>query len=156
MSRFEVTTHVLAPPEVVFDASLSVELHASSMRDSREQAVAGVTSGQLALGDQVTWRARHFGIPWHLTSTISAHVRPSSFVDEQVRGPFRYWRHEHTFQPDGETTVMKDIVDFAAPGGPVGAVAERLVLRRYMVKLILMRNAHIKEITEVRDPERRS
>ncbi|MEU7750152.1 hypothetical protein [Nonomuraea sp. NPDC049158] len=71
MSRFEVATLVLAPPPVVFDASLSVELHASSMRDSREQAVAGVTSGQLSLGDQVTWRARHFGFTWHLTSTIS-------------------------------------------------------------------------------------
>ncbi|WP_431910498.1 hypothetical protein [Nonomuraea jabiensis] len=43
MSRFQVTTLVLAPPPVVFDASLSVELHTSSMRGSREQAVAGVT-----------------------------------------------------------------------------------------------------------------
>lgn len=154
MSRFEVATLVLAPPSVVFDASLSVELHASSMRGSREQAVAGVTSGQLSLGDQVTWRARHFGFTWHLTSTISACIRPSYFVDEQVSGPFRYWRHAHTFESthDGdsgvEATLMKDIVDFAAPAGPLGTVADALVLRRYMTKLILLRNAHIRETTE--------
>ncbi|MFG1683203.1 cyclase [Nonomuraea sp. NPDC049269] len=154
MSRFEVATLVLAPPAVVFDASLSVELHASSMRDSREQAVAGVTSGQLSLGDQVTWRARHFGFTWHLTSTISAYNSPSYFVDEQVDGPFRHWRHAHTFESthDGdsgiEATLMKDIVDFAAPAGPLGTAVDALVLRRYMTKLILLRNAHIRETTE--------
>ncbi|MEV4576838.1 SRPBCC family protein [Nonomuraea jabiensis] len=152
MSRFEVTTLVLAPPPVVFDASLSVELHTSSMRGSREQAVAGVTSGVLSLGDQVTWRARHFGLTWHLTSTISAHVRPSYFVDEQVSGPFRHWRHAHTFEPAHdsgvEATLMKDVVDFAAPAGPLGALADALVLRRYLTRLILLRNAYIKETTE--------
>ncbi|MGI5290342.1 hypothetical protein ACQEVF_44380 [Nonomuraea polychroma] len=43
---------------------------------------------------------------------------------------------------------MKDIVDFAAPAGPWGAPSESLVLRRYMTKLIQLRNAHIKEMTE--------
>lgn len=154
MFCFEVVTLVLAPPSVVFDTSLSVELHTSSMRDSREQAVAGVTSGRLSLGDQVTWRARHFGFAWHMTSTISTYVRPSYFVDEQVSGPFRYWRHAHAFEStrDGEggveATLMKDVVEFAAPAGPLGVLAEVLVLRRYMTKLILMRNAHIKRTIE--------
>ncbi|SDK37795.1 SRPBCC family protein [Nonomuraea jiangxiensis] len=153
MARFEVATLVLAPPPVVFDASLSVELHTSSMRASREEAVAGVTSGRLALGDQVTWRAVHFGLTWHLTSRISAYDRPASFVDEQVRGPFRRWHHTHTFEPtrigDGiEATLMKDLIDFAAPAGPLGTLADALVLRRYMTGLILRRNALIKATTE--------
>ncbi|MFE3455169.1 hypothetical protein ACFXJ8_40250 [Nonomuraea sp. NPDC059194] len=48
MSRFELVTLVHAPPERVFDASLSVEAHTASMSASRERAVAGVTSGRLA------------------------------------------------------------------------------------------------------------
>ena len=47
------------------------------MSGSREQAVAGTTSGRLALGDQVTWQARHFAVTWRLTSMISAYDRPS-------------------------------------------------------------------------------
>lgn len=43
---------------------------------------------------------------------------------------------------------MKDIVDFAAPAGLLGTLAEHLVLRRYMIKLIPLRNAHIRETTE--------
>ncbi|WP_214104803.1 SRPBCC family protein [Acrocarpospora catenulata] len=148
MPRFELATLIKAPVEVVFDISLSVETHTSSMRASRERAVAGVTSGRLALGDQVTWEARHFGLPWRLTSTISALDRPYSFVDEQVAGPFRRWHHAHYFEASGEGTLMRDTVEFEAPFGPLGRLAELLVLRRYMVKLIMLRNQHIKRITE--------
>ncbi|MGN9841019.1 SRPBCC family protein [Nonomuraea sp. H19] len=148
MSYFEVVTLVQAPMELVFDTSLSVEAHTSSMSASRERAVAGVTSGRLALGDHVTWQARHFGITWRLTSAITACARPGYFVDEQLAGPFRHWRHEHHFTAAGDGTLMKDVVDFAAPAGPPGTLAEVLVLRRHMTKLILLRNRHIKELTE--------
>lgn len=148
MSRFEVVTEIRAPRELVFDTSLSVEVHTSSMQSSGERAVAGVTEGMLALGDQVTWVARHFGVRWRLTSTISGYDRPVSFVDEQVAGPFRRWYHEHHFEAAGEGTVMRDVIEFSAPFGPVGALVEVLVLRRYMARLILLRNRHIKELIE--------
>ncbi|WP_084965117.1 SRPBCC family protein [Thermoactinospora rubra] len=150
MPRFEVVTFVRAPLELVFDTSLSVEAHTASMRASRERAVAGVTSGQLALGDRVTWQARHFGVTWRMTSTVSACDRPFHFVDEQVAGPFRRWHHAHRFEAADEGTVMRDVVDFAAPYGPLGGLAELLLLRRYMTKLILLRNQHIKQLTEAR------
>ncbi|TYB70090.1 SRPBCC family protein [Nonomuraea sp. PA05] len=148
MPRFEVITLVQAPPPVVFDTSLSVDLHTSAFAHTGERAVAGVTSGRLALGDQVTWRARHFGLTWHLTSTISACTRPAYFVDEQVTGPFRRWRHAHTFEAadDGAATLMTDVVDFAAPLPPLGRLAEILVLERYLTRLIVRRNAHIAEV----------
>ncbi|MCK2220271.1 SRPBCC family protein [Actinomadura sp. ATCC 31491] len=149
-TRFEVVTLVHAPPGLVFDTSLSVEAHTESMAGARERAVAGVTTGRLGPGDRVTWRARHFGLPWRLTSVISGYERPAYFMDEQVAGPFRRWRHAHHFvlAPDGRGTVMRDVVEFAAPAGPLGTLAEALVLRRYMTRLILRRNAHLKRVTE--------
>jgi hypothetical protein len=54
-----------------FDLSLSVDAHTASMRASGERAVSGVTSGALKLGDTVTWRARHFGIVFRMTSAIT-------------------------------------------------------------------------------------
>jgi ligand-binding SRPBCC domain-containing protein len=133
VTRFEVITHVLAPPESVFAESLSVEAHTASMSASGERAVAGVTSGRLTLGDQVT----------------SACAPPVSFVDEQVAGPFRRWWHEHRFEDDGDGgTLMRDVIDFAAPAGPLGRMAETLVLRRHMTRLILRRNRHLKAVTE--------
>ncbi|MPZ67744.1 MAG: cyclase [Pseudonocardiaceae bacterium] len=148
MPRFEVTTWVAAPPQRVFDVSLEVEVHTESMSGTGERAVAGTTTGSLGLGDTVTWQARHFGLRWRMTSRVSALDRPRFFVDEQVSGPFTHWHHAHHFESDGHGTLMRDVVDFAAPFGPLGHVAELLVLTRYMPGLIRIRNAHIKLVAE--------
>jgi ligand-binding SRPBCC domain-containing protein len=126
--------------ERCFELSLSVDAHRESMARSGERAVAGVTSGVMRQGDTVTWRARHFGLPFHLTSRISEYSEPTRFVDEQVKGPFAAWWHEHTFAAAGDGTVMVDRIEFRSPLGPLGRVVDRLVLRRYMTALIERRN----------------
>ncbi len=150
MIRFETVTHIAAPPEAVFDLSLDVDVHTASMAGSSERIVGGVRAGRMELGDTVTWRARHFGVPWRMTSRISAHQRPSHFVDEQVAGPFARWVHAHDFAPDesGQGTVMRDTVEFAAPFGPLGRLAEAAALGRYMRRLIDERNDHIRSVAE--------
>jgi len=140
-STFTVTTRAGTTPAALFDASLSIDRHLESMKRSRERAVAGVTSGQIALNETVTWRARHFGILFTMTSRITALDRPHRFVDEQVRGPFRSFRHEHSFRADGTLTVMTDTLTIASP--VFGRLAERLVLVPYLRRLIRMRNAHL-------------
>jgi hypothetical protein len=85
----ELTTEVLAPIERMFDLSRSVELRMASTAHTGERAVAGVTSGLMTLGQEITWRARHFGIWQHLTSRITAFERPFHFRDSLVRGVFQ-------------------------------------------------------------------
>ena len=140
MPTIELTTHLAAPPERCFELSLSVDAHSASMGYSSERAVGGVTSGIMRLGDTVTWRATHFGLPFTMTSRIAEYDAPRRFVDEQVRGPFDRWWHEHTFEPDGDGTVMRDRVDFASPLGPVGQVVDRVFLTGYMTRLLQQRN----------------
>ena len=38
-------------------------------------------------------------------------------MDEQRRGPYRLWIHEHTFEADGDDTLVRDRVRYAVPGG---------------------------------------
>jgi ligand-binding SRPBCC domain-containing protein len=149
VARFELVTTVRAPRERVFDASLDVGVHTGSMAGSGERVVGGVTSGRLGLGDAVTWQARHFGLPWRMTSRISVYQRPERFVDEQVRGPFRRWRHEHAFTDGGDgATVMRDIVEFSAPLGVLGRLVSAVVLRRYLARLIAHRNDYLRRQCE--------
>lgn len=153
---FTVTTRTAAVVEDLFDASLSIDHHLDSMRRSGERAVAGVTSGQIGLGETVTWNARHFGIRFTMTSRITALSRPHRFVDEQVRGPFRTFRHEHAFRSDGAETVMVDTLTIGSPtfGLPILAtIAERLVLVPYLRQLIRQRNAHLVAAVESRAPD---
>lgn len=144
MPDIELRTVIAAPAEACFDLSLSVDAHTSSMGASGERAVAGVTSGLLALGDSVTWEARHFGLPFRMTSVISEYERPRRFVDEQQRGPFATWWHEHTFVHRDGVTHMTDSVRFRSPVGPVGVSVDRLVLTRYMTRLLEQRNTWLK------------
>jgi len=147
---FRIVTELDASPERVFALSLDIGAHERSLAGTGERAVAGTTSGRIALGETVTFRARHFGIIWRLTSRITALEAPHRFVDEQVRGPFARFRHEHRFEPSGHGTRMVDEIEFRAPLGPLGVIAERLVLARYMPALIRARNASL--AAELRGP----
>jgi ligand-binding SRPBCC domain-containing protein len=131
------------PRSELFDLARSVDVHKDSMAHSREEAVGGVTSGLLSLGQEVTWRAWHFGIPLQMTSRITEMASPGYFVDEQVKGPFRRFRHVHEFSQDSSGTIMVDRIEFAAPFGPLGRLVERLVLARYLKNLIETRNRHL-------------
>jgi ligand-binding SRPBCC domain-containing protein len=144
----DLTTEIAAPPEVCFDLSLDVDLHMASTSPSREKAIAGVTSGTMRLGEEVTWEARHFGIAWHMTSRITQHERPASFTDEMQHGPFGRWHHTHLFEHADESTIMRDEIDFASPFGPIGRIVDALLLKRYMMRLIQRRNAHLKRVAE--------
>src|SRR4051794_1131705 len=131
------------PPEAAFDLSLSIDLHLGSFADTHERAVAGVTAGVIGPGEFVTWRARHFGITWTMTSVIAEWDRPLRFVDEQRSGPFKSFRHEHVFEAVEHGTRLLDRVEFEAPFGLVGRAVERAVLARYMRRLIDVRNTFL-------------
>ena len=136
---------IAAPATLCFELSLSVDAHTGSMAASGERAVAGVTHGS----DQVTWRARHFGVPWRMTSVISEYDAPRRFVDEQVRGPFAAWRHEHVFVEESPgSTLMTDLVDFEAPAGPIGRLATRAFLAAYLRRLLETRNGWLQRRLE--------
>jgi|1186.fasta_scaffold777376_2 ligand-binding SRPBCC domain-containing protein len=146
--HLEIVTAIAAPAEVVFDTSLAVDVHTASMAASGECAVGGVTTGRLRLGDEVTWQARHLGRSWRMTSRITTYSRPTCFVDEQTSGPFAVWRHAHHFEPQGAATLMRDVIDFAAPFGPLGRLTAIVLLDRYMTKLIATRNQYLAAICQ--------
>lgn len=141
MPRIELTTEIPASTDRCFYLSLSVDAHQSSMSDSGERAISGVTSGLMRRGDTVTWKARHFGIPITMTSVISQYDAPYRFVDEQESGPFQRWWHEHRFESVPGGTVMMDVVEFESPAGWVGRLINIVLLTRYMTKLLKQRNA---------------
>ncbi|VXB77729.1 Ligand-binding SRPBCC domain-containing protein [Arthrobacter sp. 9AX] len=127
----------------LFDLARSIDVHKDSMMQSHEEAIGGVTSGLISLGEEVTWRAWHFGIPLQMTSRITEMQIPNYFVDEQVKGPFQRARHVHEFSQDSAGTTMVDRIEFVAPFGPIGRLVEKLVLGRYLQRLIETRNRHL-------------
>lgn len=143
---FECATVSVLAPERLFDLARDITAHTDSMSGFRETTVGGVQNGFIGLHEDVTWRAWHFGLPLRMTSRITAMSPPRSFTDEQTRGPFRYFTHEHEFRPHPEGTLMIDRVSFAAPLGFLGRAIEHLVLARYMRRLIEQRNVFLQGV----------
>ncbi|WP_308471876.1 SRPBCC family protein [Rathayibacter sp. AY1C2] len=141
----QVVTRSARPAAEMFDRARDIDLHTASQAGARERAVSGTTTGLIGLGEHVTWSARHFGVPLRLTSTVTALDAPHSFVDEQTRGPFATFRHEHRFEPDGSGSgsVMIDRLEYSAPLGVLGRIAERLVLDRHLRRLLEERGAFL-------------
>lgn len=148
METVTVETWIRAPLQRCFDAARDLDLHVQSLAHTGEVAVAGRTSGLIGMGEEVTWRGRHFGVRQHFTSKITAFDAPRHFQDSMQRGAFRLFVHDHFFSGSGDGTLMVDVLLFAAPLGLLGRIAEKLVLRRYLARLLTSRAAVIKAAAE--------
>lgn len=66
-------------------------------------------------GALIDYRLSLHGIPLRWRTLISVWQPPCRFVDEQVRGPYRQWIHEHTFEAREGGTLARDVVHYAVP-----------------------------------------
>ncbi|WP_409340771.1 SRPBCC family protein [Paenibacillus sp. MBLB4367] len=150
MAIVTVETLVKAPLEVCFDLARDIGVHTQTVwKHTKEKAIAGRTSGLIALGETVTFEATHFGIRQTLTSKIVEFDYPVLFTDEMQTGAFARLRHTHYFRGEGTNrTVMKDVLAFSSPYGVIGKTFDVLVLERYMRRFIVSRNEKLKELAE--------
>jgi ligand-binding SRPBCC domain-containing protein len=148
MPIIELDTHICAPPERCFDLARSVDLHKISTAQTGEEAIAGVTSGLVGLNDEITWRARHFGIRQKLRVRIDSFERPRHFSDTMVWGAFKRFSHDHFFTPQDTGCLMHDRFDYESPLGFLGTIADRLFLEAYMRSFLVSRNRVLKRVAE--------
>lgn len=128
MPVIKLITHINAPVERVFDLARSIDFHQETTKGTNETAIAGVTKGLINKGEQVTWRAKHFGIYQELSSVIPEMDAPFYFEDRMLKGAFKSIRHQHFFEKKNGGTVMKDEFEFEAPFGIIGKAFCSLVL----------------------------
>ena len=121
------------------------------MDHTGERAVAGKTAGLIGMGEEVTWRGRHFGVVQEHTSRITVFDPPRRFRDEMTRGRFKSFCHDHFFEPSVEGTRMIDVLEFESPWGVLGKLVNRLFLTGYLERLLRTRGAAIKRAAETGD-----
>lgn len=148
MPVITLSTTIHAPTERCFLLSLSVDLHKASVAQTNETAIAGITQGIMKLNDTVTWRAKHFGFNLKMTSHIPVYEKPTYFVSEMVKGPFKKLHHQHRFAEINGQTIMTDVFELQAPLGVLGKLAEKLFLVRYMKRFLLIRKQYLKQVAE--------
>lgn len=117
-------------------------------KKTNEKAIAGRTSGLINKGETVTWIGKHFGIYIQHQSIISEMDFPNYFVDEQLIGHFKSFKHQHFFIQKENLTIMTDILDYETPFGFIGKLFNKLLLVNHLTNFIIYRNTILKELSE--------
>ena len=91
---------------------------------------------RMAPGTLLEYRLRLHGLPLRWLTRIEEWQRERSFVDRQLRGPYRLWHHRHEFEARGDgATLVRDRVDYALPVGLLGELARRAFVRRDLERI---------------------
>ncbi len=106
-----------------------------------------VTPGPIEMGPGtlIEYRLALHRIPVRWLTRIEIWEPGRRFVDTQVRGPYRLWRHTHLFEEHPEGTLVRDSVSYEIPGGPLGELAERLFVRRDLARIFDHRRLAVAE-----------
>ena len=150
MSRLEFTADILAPIEKVWAFYDSLE---GLVRITPPQTRVKIVNPpqKLEEGARFTMLVRQpplfFPVAWECY--ITAHQPLYLFVDEQGRGPFTQWRHEHYFDPlPSGGTRLRDKITYVVPFGPLGVIADCLFIRPMLTRMFEYRYAATRRALE--------
>lgn len=150
MTTIKITTNYFAPIENVFDTNRDIDLHQQSASKTKEVAIAGVTSGLITKNESVTWSGKHFGFYLTHQSIISEMNFPTYFVDEQLKGHFKRFKHEHFFEQKENYIQVTDVLTYETPFGIFGRLFDKYLLKNHLTNFILNRNRVLKGCLENR------
>lgn len=88
------------------------------------------TENELRAGTMIDYELNWHGMPLEWTSRIEEWRPPGQFADLQVKGPYRYWHHTHSFEAVDGGTLIRDTIRFAVPFGALGDLVAGWVVRR--------------------------
>lgn len=90
---------------------------------------------EMRQGAIIEYRLRLHGAPIRWRTLIESWEPGVRFVDLQVRGPYRLWRHLHEFREVPGGTEVRDRVEYQLPFGPLGQVVHGLFVRKMLARI---------------------
>jgi ligand-binding SRPBCC domain-containing protein len=152
MPRLEFAAEIVAPLETVWsfynmvDCLPKITPPQTKVRiDNKPDTLIEGTRFTLVL------RQPPIFIPLRWETIITAHEPPYRFVDEQGKGPFALWHHEHLFERlSRDRTLLRDIVTYKAPFGPIGNLADALFIRHQLNAMFRYRHQQTRRLLEAK------
>ena len=149
MFVFEKSVIIKCPRRKVFEFHTDIEnlKHLSKFRGMTVKLKK--VNLPIGKGSEVLLSVVHFGIlrrKWFLS--VEEFDAPNMFVDIQLKGPFKYWKHTHIFEEVEEGTKMTDRIDYETPFGFIGNLAHSLLLRNTIESLFEFRHTLTKKLLE--------
>ena len=140
-AKFQLETRVSLKqaPEAVFPF-FSSALNLGSMTPSWVGFEIMDFPKEMKVGATIRYKIRLGFIKINWVTEIIEWDPDHSFIDSQLKGPYRLWVHEHKICPDGENgAVMYDKVMYGLPFGIVGQVVHKLFVKRTLLRIFQFR-----------------
>jgi ligand-binding SRPBCC domain-containing protein len=97
-------------------------------------------------GAQFDYVIRWLCLPMKWRSLITKYAPPCEFVDEQLIGPYKTWHHRHTFEESHDGVVVGDHLEYSLPLGPLGAIAQAVMVKRQLESVFRYRQSALAKI----------
>ncbi|HJT80402.1 MAG TPA: SRPBCC family protein [Chthoniobacterales bacterium] len=98
---------------------------------------------QMRVGTLIDYRLRIRGIPVSWRTKITVWDPPFRFADEQLRGPYTFWQHQHEFESQDDGTLVRDKVNYAIP---FDFIAHGLLVKRDVQRIFAHREERLRAI----------
>jgi ligand-binding SRPBCC domain-containing protein len=106
-----------------------------------------VYGGEVYAGQVMTYNVKPLlGIPLSWMTEITHVVPQKYFVDEQRKGPYKLWHHQHHFTAIEGGVEMTDLVHYRLPFGILGSLANSLVVKKELRKIFTYRYQKVEEL----------
>ncbi len=93
-----------------------------------------LTPGEITMqtGTCIDYQVIVSGIPTRWTSLIQDYEPPHRFTDVQLKGPYSFWHHEHSFHTQEGGTLVEDKVHYGLPLGLLGRLGHSLFIKKQL------------------------
>jgi ligand-binding SRPBCC domain-containing protein len=106
------------------------------------------TAPNLNVGSRTIVKIR-IGLLWMTFESLhTAYDPPHSFEYQQVRGPFRSWRHRHIVEPHPDGAMLIDDIEYTPPFGLLGRAVDGIVIKPRLRKVFAFRHRVTREWLE--------
>ncbi len=137
---------IAAPIDQVFDFFSKAENLEKLTPSSLRFEILTPLPIQMMAGALIEYRLSLLGVPFKWLTEITAWEPGRRFVDVQRKGPYAKWEHEHTFEPRGDSTLMRDSLVYAVPGFFLAPLVQSLFVGRQVEKIFEYRSKAIAEL----------
>jgi ligand-binding SRPBCC domain-containing protein len=151
MKTFEINMkqYINKPLDIVFEFFSKPENLEMITPESLSFNILTPTPIKMGKGSLVDYTIRLFGIPIHWRTLISDYEPPFRFVDQQIKGPYTFWHHTHTFQQvDGGVEIL-DKVKYSLPMGWLGTLVHSIWVRKDLEKIFEHRKTVIQDYFDI-------
>ena len=97
-------------------------------------------------GARIDYKLSLYGVGFRWRTRIESFTPDEAFVDTQERGPYVLWHHTHTFDDVDGGTLMRDVVRYRLPLGPLGSLGHSLFVRRQLQRIFDYRREAVAEV----------